>query len=450
MSRVDLCEKVFAFTAEKRLFSAPCHVLLGLSGGADSMALLNVLWRWPQDGLKVTAVHIHHGLRGEAADRDLQFVRTACAEMGIPLVVKYVDVPTFVNEYHCSVEDGARRLRYNALEEVRLESGAEYILTAHTASDQAETVLMRMARGCGIDGLVGIQPARGTIRRPLLSCDRSDVEGYCEKLDIPFINDETNADTHFTRNFIRHELLPKLKQINPSVEEALFRLAEHTREEVVYLDTVAEKAAVAEKGCLCSLEPVIRRRLIRKALFGAGVPSIEEAHILAIEKAIGKGGQVDLPGGYTAHVYKGKLTVLHNTRESHPTNEPINVTSFPFEITLGELSATLEIVEKKETHSAQNVHKLFFNNQIDYDTIQGSLHLRSRRPGDRIRLAGRGVSKSVKKLMNEMEIPAHLRDTYPLLCDESGIVLIPDCTCAERVRVTSDTRHFLVWNNHKR
>lgn len=444
MKRMSLREKVFAFTSEKNLFSAPCHVLLGLSGGADSMALLDVLCHWPLDGLKVSAVHIHHGLRGESADRDEQFVRNVCNANGISLIVKRVDVPAIVVREHSSVEDAARRLRYSAMEEARLECGADYIVTAHTVSDQAETVLMRAVRGCGIDGLIGIHPMRGVVRRPLLSCDRETVETYCAAQHIDYVYDETNSDTRYTRNFIRHELMPKLKQLNPSVEEALFRLADHAQDEVAYLDVEAEQAMQRENGSLVSLAPVIRRRCIRKRLFVAGVPSVEEKHILAVEKeVIHENGRVDLPGDFTAYVHKGKLSVLQKDHSPHFA-ETIGIISFPSEIIFGEYLMTVELTEINEGSFAKNVHKLFFNNQIDYDKIQGGLYLRTRRTGDRIRPIGRGVSKSIKKLMNELEIPPHLRDTYPLLCDEKGILMIPNYTCDERVGVTKDTRHFLV------
>ena len=155
------------------------RVLVGLSGGADSMALLHALLHWPKIGLRVSAIHIHHGLRGKAADRDEAFVRDYCERWGVPLTVAHFDVAAVAREHHLSIEEAGRRVRYEAFESARQSMDADWVLTAHTASDQAETTLLHLIRGCGVDGLTGIPAARGHIRRPLLCCTRAEVEEYC-------------------------------------------------------------------------------------------------------------------------------------------------------------------------------------------------------------------------------------------------------------------------------
>ena len=179
----------------------------------------------------------------------------------------------------------------------------------------------------------------------------------------------------------------------------------------------------------------------------AGVPSIEESHILAAEKAIhNHNGSVSLPGKKVLAVQQGKVSI----READPLPVPdeVKISTLPAVVSFGEEQYTIA-VSAPTTDENENVHKLFSINRIDYDKIQGSLYLRTRRTGDRIRPAGRGVSKSIKKLMNELEIPMQIRDRYPLLCDDEGIVLIPGHICDERVRVTEDTKHFLVWQTRK-
>ena len=241
MMPCGLVDKVYAFTAQKGLFSAPCQVVLGLSGGADSMALLHILTHWPVDDLLVHAVHIHHGLRGKEADRDEMFVRKYCAEHGISLSVIHGDVAALAQERRISIEEAGRIFRYEAFEQVRTQIGADYIVTAHTASDQSETVLMHIVRGCGVDGLCGIPAIRGCVRRPLLCCSRDEIEEYCQSHSIPYVTDETNADTKFVRNDVRLRILPALRELNPSIDKALLRYAYETFDDadaaLAYLET---------------------------------------------------------------------------------------------------------------------------------------------------------------------------------------------------------------------
>ena len=235
-----LRDKVFNFTSEKCLFSAPCHVLVGVSGGADSMALLHMLSHW-ETPLRVTAIHIHHGLRGESADRDEAFVRSYCTEHNVPLVVVRADVAAVATQERLTLEEAGRRVRYEQFEMARRDLCADYVLTAHTADDQAETVLMHLIRGCGIDGLVGIPAVRGNIRRPLLCCSRAEIEEYCTLHDLPYVTDETNVDIKYTRNDVRHRVLPLLREINPAVNDALLRLSNLAQADADYLNCVAEE-----------------------------------------------------------------------------------------------------------------------------------------------------------------------------------------------------------------
>ena len=444
MTMGRLPDKVFAFTANKRLFSAPCHVLVGVSGGADSMALLHLLTHWPEQGLQVSAVHIHHGLRGDTADRDEQFVRAYCEKHRIPLSVVHANVATVSEQEHCSVEEAGRRVRYMHFESLRNEIGADYIVTAHTASDQAETVLMHLIRGCGVDGLCGIPSARGYIRRPFLCVNRQEIEEYCAVNDVPYIIDETNEDTQYTRNDIRHRVLPLLRQINPSVDDAILRLSGCAAEDTVYLNGLAV-TALQDARCTHGYRAdgfmeqpmVVRRRMIRQLMLEAEVPTFEETHILSAEDAIvRRGGSVSLPNGFEFVVSQGVVSIQCTSDHSIP--DILYLESLPNTVTFANHRCELSVEEDS------NVHKLFEKFVIDYDKIQGTLRLCSRQTGDYLHPAGRGIGKSVKKLMNEWHIPSYVRDSYPILCDDRGVVLIPGYACDERVRVTQDTKHFLV------
>lgn len=447
MNTHNLLDKAFAFTEEKRLFSAPCRVVVGVSGGADSMALLHCLSHWPSEGLSVVAVHIHHGLRGRNADRDADFVYRYCDQHHIPFVLCRVDAAAYAAQHHCSVEDAGRRLRYARFEEVRREWDADCVLTAHTADDQAETVLMRIIRGSGVDGLSGIPAARDAIRRPLLDCTRKEVEDYCAQNGVPYVVDETNTDTAFTRNRIRHELLPLLRRINPSTAKALMRLSRHAAEDSFYLRSVACDALRAAQregywdAAILRQQPVpVRRRIWSLMMTEASVSSYDEKHILAAEQVLDSGcGSVHLPNDTRLTVRQGRVYIEKRSSACASVSS-VCLTSLPWVGTFGSISFSLNL------HTAENVHNLLANTAIDYDKIQGGLYIRCRQEGDYIHPAGRTVGKSLKKAMNEWRIPAHLRDAYPVLCDESGIVLVPGYGCDERVRPATDTKHFLVWH----
>lgn len=446
MMSQKLIDKVFSFTVERALFSAPCHVLLGLSGGADSMALLHMLTHWPMSDLRVSAVHIHHGLRGEEADQDEAFVREYCAKNQTPLIVIHADVAAIAREQRLSLEEAGRRVRYEQFEAVCDAVGADYVLTAHTATDQVETMLMHMVRGCGVDGLAGIPALRGRIRRPLLCCQRHEIEQYCCENEIPFVTDSTNHDVQYTRNDVRHRILPLLREMNPSVDNAFLRLNKYADEESAYLNEVAltalKSAQCADGYCAEAfvVQPaVIRRRMIRLLLRKNGVPTIEEVHILMSEKVVTNGnGSVDLTGPFVFSVQQGVVSVRGKSVVS--VSKAVAIDVLPRTGVFNEWTYSIDISEDTDV----NVHNLFLNCAVDYDKIQGKLCLRCRESGDYFHAVGRSVGKSLKKWMNEWHIPAHKRDSYPLLCDDLGVILVPGYACDERVRVTEDTKHFLV------
>lgn len=454
MRYLCLSDKVFSFTEENALFSPPCHVVVGVSGGADSVALLHLLTRWPQSGITLTVVHVHHGLRGETAQRDMAFVEALCSAWGVTYIGVRADIPSLVQATGMSVEEAGRHERYRLFEEIRQQVGADYVLTAHTASDQAETVLMHLLRGCGTDGLSGIPATRGCIRRPLLCCSREDVEHYCAEHGLSYMTDETNTDLRYTRNRIRHEILPLLRQVNPAVDQALCRLATHSGEDSRYLSVLAQEAldlaTLPDGAYRCdafSRQPAsVRRRMIRRILADLALPQISESHILAVERLLQQGrGETVLPLGTVLRAESGRLFLAGKEKPFSPSEFSVDV--LPFTHLSEENTYTLRLISVKDYTEWENVHKLFFKSSIDYDKIQGGLCVRNRRSGDILHPAGRGVGKSLKKLMNEWGIPPSTRNSLPLLCDREGVVLVPGYTCDERVRVTPDTKHFLVWTN---
>lgn len=445
-------EKVYTFTGKNRLFTAPATVVVGVSGGADSMALLHVLHTWHEDGLRVIAVHIHHGLRGEEADRDEQLVCAYCAECGIDCVVERADVLALAKEWNVGTEEAGRRVRYDTFARVCRKMNADVIATAHHADDVAETVLMHILRGSGVGGLCGIPAKRGQIVRPLLDCTRAEIEAYCAENGIPFIVDSTNADPSYTRNRVRHQLLPLMRELNPSVESALLRLRASASQDECFFTALAEQAldgarladGSVDRALFLQQPPSVRVRMWKLLLAQCGCGSYSERHIDALEGILSANrGTVYLPDGCRLCVSADRVKSFADHRETQSLCIPVD--SLPLRFVLDDREHVLQSVTREEIVSLQNVHKKFFNYAIDCDKIQGSLTVRSRRDGDRFHPAGRRVGKTLKSLFQELRIPTYDRDTYPLLCDEEGIVLMPGVACDSRVRPDDGTKHFLVW-----
>ena len=443
-------DKIYAFVKENDLFPERCHLVVGVSGGADSMALLNCLYNWPDYRVRVTAVHIHHGLRGMDADRDAFLVKKYCESHSIRYMQQSVDVAAIAEEQHISIETAGRAIRYDTFEEIRRRVGADYILTAHTASDQMETVLMHLVRGCGTDGLSGIPVKRDLIRRPLLCCTREEIEDYCIRNRVPYAVDETNFDMQYTRNRVRHEVLPMLRGINPAVDTALLRVSQHSAEDANLLRSMAlevlqrsETEDVWDISFFVEQPQPIRRRMIAAILRDASVPSIEEAHIVAVDNLLHCGkGKASLPGCVTIEVGQGRMFLYHtSTTARYPKDKPLN--KFPY---TGFFGATKFSVTVQDAEVYRNVHNLFANPVLDYDKIQGQLYVRCRREGDYLHPADRHIGKTLKKLMNEWRIPANRRATFPIVCDDAGVIMVPGYACDERVKPTDDTKHFLVWH----
>ena len=214
-----LVRKVRAFCERHDLLPGGGTVLCALSGGRDSMAMLHILSRLAEEGFRVAAAHFNHRLRS-AADRDEAFVRDWCRERDIPLTCGAGDVRTFAAREGLGIEDAARKLRYAFLETVARDMGADRIATAHHREDNAETVLLHLLRGTGLQGLGGIAPVRGKIVRPLLETSRAEIDEYVQRNSIPYVEDESNQDTHFTRNRLRLEVLPRLELLNPALPAA--------------------------------------------------------------------------------------------------------------------------------------------------------------------------------------------------------------------------------------
>ena len=382
-----MLSKLRAFCKEQKLIVPGDEIVCAVSGGADSMALLWALYLLKEEwDLKLSAAHFNHHLRGAESDRDEAFVRDFCTGYGIPLYAG--DGSVIPGEK--GLEAAAREARY-----AFLESLPGKIATAHTADDNAETVLMHLVRGTGLKGLGGITPTRGKIIRPMLNVTREDVEAFLAEYAVSHIEDSSNSTDAFLRNRLRRHVMPLLKEENPRLAENLsamtlrLRLDEQALAQQAKLDT-------PDVGILRTMAPAVRARALEAFLKESGVREPEAVHIRLAEALVfsdNPSARGNFPGGITIGRNYNILEVV-----PEPLELRADFTCAPAET----------IVNTADTFTVVPVGQLFF---------------RARQTGDAIRLPG--GRKSIKKLFIDRKIPAARRDQIPILCDEAGILGIP-------------------------
>lgn len=421
-----LLETVRQTIAEYAMLTPGETVLAALSGGADSVALLLSLLEL---GYPVRACHLHHGLRGAEADRDVQFCRELCRKTGVELTVRCEDAAEHAQKTGQSVETAARELRYAFFREI---AGDGKTATAHTADDNLETMLFHLARGSGPDGLAGIPPVRDRIIRPLLACTRCEIEDFLAARGQGFVTDSTNLEDAYTRNRIRHAVTPVLRTINPRAAQAAAGLAAQLRRDGDYLESRAEEllqSAARENGwdagVLAAAHPAVRTRALRLACRNAGMPlrDFTGRHVAALEALLENGcpsAHIDLPGGFIAG---REYALLKIGRRAAPCAGEMEIpVALPFSGRLAGNGAQVHIFPAQKKQVFNNSFNTFF---VDCDTIDlSTLVLRTRRAGDRLRLTAKGGSKALKKILIDKKIPAARRDMLAVLADKNGPIAV--------------------------
>lgn len=426
---IDLAAEAAAFADQYQMLPQGSTVLCAVSGGKDSMALLSVLQTLaPERNLMIHAAHFNHQLRGEESQRDEDFVSKWCADHNIPLTIGSGDVAQAAQEQGKGIEETARAMRYGFLTETAQEVGAEKIATAHNADDNAETVLLHLVRGSGLDGLTGIPPVRGILIRPLLGVPRIDIEVYLAQENIPHVEDSSNQDTKFARNRIRQAILPVMKDLNPAFVSTLSANLVHLREDRELLHDMAESVtcdALVEDGkvsiqaaSLADLPHPIAARAVKQLLAKAGRFQVSAVHIdQIIELATGEtpSANLNLPEGLFAWREYEDLVIC--PAEAIPPSFSLRLLTGPGVFALDNGWQ----IEIEETTCPEIPAQEEYEWDIDRESVTFPLVLRARQQGDQLRLPGRRT-KTLKKWFIDEKIPRQHRQSVPVLADETGLL----------------------------
>ncbi len=397
-----MLSKLRSFVKEYGLIQPEDRVIAALSGGADSVALTFALYLLKEElGITLEAAHFNHRLRGEESDRDEAFARQFCDRYAIALHLGSAQVVPGKK----GLEAAARDARYAFLRGLPGK-----IATAHTADDNAETVLLRLIRGTGLKGLGAIAPVSGNVIRPMLSVTRQEVEDFLAEYALPHVEDSSNGGDAFLRNRVRHDIMPLLRRENPRIGENLSELALGLRLDEEYLrgQLPAEAPGVAQ---LQSMAPALRRRLLERFLKGNGVREPEQTHILQLETLVfhwNPSASMQFPGGITIGRQYDRLVRLQE-----PTALRTRQLACPGRTEIPELGGTVLCDQARSLEPETGAYLVH---------PQGALMLRCRIPGDAITLPG--GTKTLKKLYIDRKIPASRRGLVPVLADEGGVIAV--------------------------
>ncbi len=428
------------------LISNPQHLLVAVSGGADSMAMLYALFWLRHDlGLQLTVAHLDHRMRPDSRE-DAALVRDACRDLDLPLVEDAVDVPA-MRGGRGNLEEVARRARQEFLEQAAHQCRAKSIAVGHTRTDAAETLLLHLLRGAGPEGLRGLPPSRPPYIRPLIECSRDQVREFCRSHRIPFRDDPTNRDVRLKRNAVRLHLLPELTEFNPRAEEALARAAQLWQEAQEALQWAARQGlhlARSNRGieldALAKFPESVQRLVLRQAAAEAlgGARSPAKVHVDALWRLATSGtGEAHLPRGVRAWVCKGKLLLGRaGPARGYRHVIPLQGEVSPPDLTWSFRTMVVDPPDDPREDDEQTAH-------LDLDTLCPPLEVRSRVPGDRFRPLGMNSHVRVSQVMATAGVPRHLREGWPLLCDQQGVVWMVGVRLSENHKVTERTQRAL-------
>ncbi|MBQ8595258.1 MAG: tRNA lysidine(34) synthetase TilS [Oscillospiraceae bacterium] len=419
-------------------------IVAAVSGGCDSSVLLHVLWRLSREmGFKILCAHINHNLRGSESDRDEAFVRSLCEKYGIECRVLSANVTEYAEKNRLSTEEAGRKLRYEFFEHCANElcENAK-IATAHSLSDCAETYIFNSARGASLSGICGIPPVRGKIIRPLIEFSREQIEAYADEHGVGYVTDSTNLTDEYTRNKIRHGVIPVMKEINPGFEKAFLRLSKNLYESRDFIDSEAEKLLEKSKTeggfdgkILKNAHSALKNRAAAMILENFGF-SFDFERTLRLAERFGNEDFKEELSKNEYLVQKGGIVFKGKKPEKSPEISERAFAEGEFLIS-SEKTAEIRILSSDELKNSYKFNNIVLKDTFDFDKIKGNAVIRSRREGDKADI--HGGTKTLKKLFIEEKIPAEERNSVAVVSDDEGVVWVEGLGAARRARTSEKT-----------
>lgn len=414
--------KVLKTVKKYNMLSKGDRVLIGVSGGADSIALLEFFVSVKEKyDLDICVAHIEHGIRGEDSVNDAEFVKNYCKKLGVNFYLKTIDAPNLAKKAKMGVEEYSRMARYDFFNTIECDK----IATAHNFTDNIETLLFRLARGTGLKGACSIPAVRGKIIRPFIEVSSGEIRKWCNDNNIPYRVDCTNSDSAYSRNLIRLEILPLFEKLNANYQDNIENFISDVNEDYAFIDDYVKsiypkivKNNEIDLPKLNELDLSIKKRILIM-FFDENGYSLNRIHLQSVIDITLKSGKSQIKENIFAISAKGKIRIAK----------------------FNDLNKKDEFVTK-----ILNIDE-FKDKNIDFycdcDKIVGNIIIRAKQAGDRIKPAGRNVSKTLKKLFNESAYPVEKRDKKIVVCDDSGIVGVIGLCADERVKVDCNTAKIL-------
>lgn len=454
-------EKVRKNIIDKELVNPGDSLVVGVSGGHDSMSLMYILNDLKEEfGYKLMIAHVDHGVRGDMARRDMDFVENQAEKLGLKFYGRQVDMDGYAREHNISSEEAGRILRYSFFRDILKEEGQGKIVVGHNRNDQAETLIMRFIRGTGIDGLKGMDYEYKDIIRPILNITREEIEAYIEDEGIPVVIDHTNLENIYTRNKVRLDLIPYIeKEFNPNFINVLWTLSENAAGDVKFLDDYTQEAyqrnliVADDQRIELEIEGIkseniaIAQRIMRLALenlLGSlqGFGEVHIADMIDLLMSARTGKAIDLPNDIKVYIDYNKLIISRGKKEVEIAGD------YSYELKLGSnkleeigLELKLEILDLDDYKQEENKSNI---KVFDYDKLKGRLYIRNRRPGDRFRPLGMKGSKKIKDYFIDEKISREKRNQLPLLVDEKSIIWVLEHRISDTYKIDRDSERLLV------
>ncbi|MFP4698331.1 MAG: tRNA lysidine(34) synthetase TilS [Eubacteriales bacterium] len=452
-------QKAYEYIIKNKLINKNDTIVIGVSGGADSVCLLYILWKLRKRiEFDLIAVHINHGMRGDEADDDANYVKTLCENLAISCHFFSFDIKKEAKDQKVSLEEIGRIIRYKCMKKIAHKYKNGKIAVAHQMNDQAETIIMNLVRGTGLNGLLGMSPKRDRIIRPLLECKREEIEKYLEMNNLKYRQDSSNFEDVYTRNKIRLNILPYIEDnINEKVIDHIHQTSEHLKLENDFINQVStsafeEMVAIEDNRISLNIDKfnklhkAIQKRIIRKIIYNLinHLKNIESVHIeQIIELALKQvGKKVHLPNNIIIKRCYDRLVFTIGIIENPSKIEKKHIIDIPSQVYIKSFNITIK-TSFIELEKGKIIPKKIYTKWFDYDKIKSALYVRKRKPGDYIYLNNVG-KKKIKDFFIDIKVPKEERDSIPLLACEKHIIWIIGYRISEVYKVTEDTKRVLI------